>query len=85
MFVIQHIFFIYQVTGGIPPESPTKQWELTFSQPASDYMNYKFRLDRDNVAVENVILEESKGLVKGTLKVSITLNFFNMHPLLKLN
>lgn len=57
------------MTGGLPPETPSKQWELTFSQPASDYMAFKLRLDKENVAVENVVINEKKGIVKGTVKV----------------
>ncbi|KAF2358278.1 CBM21 (carbohydrate binding type-21) domain [Trinorchestia longiramus] len=61
--------FIEKVTGGLPTEKPPNEWELTFSQPASDYMNFKLRLERENVALENVIIEESKRILSGTVKV----------------
>uniref|UniRef100_A0A6A7FS97 Protein phosphatase 1 regulatory subunit 3B-like isoform X2 n=2 Tax=Hirondellea gigas TaxID=1518452 RepID=A0A6A7FS97_9CRUS len=60
--------FIEKVTG-IPLEPPEKQWELTFTQPVSDYMGYKLKLDTERVALENVIIEEKKGHVRGTVKV----------------
>ncbi|XP_018020774.1 protein phosphatase 1 regulatory subunit 3B isoform X2 [Hyalella azteca] len=61
--------FIEKVTGGFSAEKPPNRWELTFSQPVSDYMGFKLRLDRENVALENVVIEETQGIVKGTVKV----------------
>lgn len=61
--------FIEKVTGGFSPEPPAKQWEATFAQPASDYMNFKLKLDRENVCLENVVIEENKAIIRGTIKV----------------
>lgn len=44
-------------------------WEVTFSQPASDYLDFRRRLDTNNVSLENVILKESEKAVVGTVKV----------------
>ncbi|XP_065171092.1 protein phosphatase 1 regulatory subunit 3B-like [Atheta coriaria] len=63
--------FLSQVTKGIQAEplAHEEPWELTFSQPASDYVAFRKRLDADKVTLENVIVKESEELVVGTVKV----------------
>jgi len=63
--------FLEKVTGGIEKESSTvNEWELTFTQPVSDYINFKNKLDNENVTLENVLLDTKvKGIAKGTISV----------------
>lgn len=44
-------------------------WELCFSQPASDYLMYRRKLDQDAVSLENVIIREADQCLMGTVKV----------------
>nr|XP_018904594.1 PREDICTED: protein phosphatase 1 regulatory subunit 3B [Bemisia tabaci] len=57
-----------------PPTGPksssptsTDSWEITFSQPASDYVSFRKRLDTCNVSLENVIVKDQE--ISGTIKV----------------
>ncbi|KAK6638652.1 hypothetical protein RUM43_006919 [Polyplax serrata] len=50
-------------------ESAVEPWEVTFPQPASDYLDFRRRLDINNVCLENVIVKENEQLVVGTVKV----------------
>lgn len=61
--------FLAQVTKGLSAEVAPEPWEVTFQQPASDYLNFRKRLDTDNVSLENVIVRESEDIVVGTVKV----------------
>ncbi|MCL4144343.1 UNVERIFIED_CONTAM: hypothetical protein GTU68_059592 [Idotea baltica] len=63
--------FLEQVrlTGGAKAEAKPDEWALTFSQPASDYMAWKSRLERDNIALENLVIKEAESLLEGTVKV----------------
>jgi len=63
--------FIERVTGGLPPSGDSHAWELAFPQPVADYVAYKSRLDRLNVALENAVLKEdqSEAVVAGVVKV----------------
>nr|CAD7407739.1 unnamed protein product [Timema poppensis] len=61
--------FLAQVTRGISAEVAPEPWELTFPQPASDYLDFRHRLDTGNVSLENVIVRESEDIVVGTVKV----------------
>ena len=63
------IMIFLQVTGGAKPEAIADTWELTFSQPASDYLGWKSKLERDNVALENVMVNEAESKISGTIKV----------------
>ncbi|RXG69461.1 Protein phosphatase 1 regulatory subunit 3C-B [Armadillidium vulgare] len=58
-----------QLTGGAKAEAISSEWALTFSQPASDYLSWKSKLERGNVALENVVINESESLLSGTVKV----------------
>ncbi|KAJ8686280.1 hypothetical protein QAD02_022074 [Eretmocerus hayati] len=44
-------------------------WEASFSQPASDYLAFRAKLDRSSVSLENVIVRESEHCLVGTVKV----------------
>lgn len=44
-------------------------WEMCFSQPASDYLTYRRKLDQDAVSLENVIIREVDQCLMGTVKV----------------
>jgi len=44
-------------------------WELAFAQPVADYVAYKSRLDRLNVALENAVLKEEDSALTGVVKV----------------
>ncbi|XP_017774054.1 PREDICTED: protein phosphatase 1 regulatory subunit 3C [Nicrophorus vespilloides] len=52
------------------PSPPTESWEITFSQPASDYLRFRKAVDMNKVSLENVIIKESDSYVMGTVKVS---------------
>lgn len=43
--------YLAQVTQGISaePEAQPDPWEICFSQPASDYVNFRLTLDRQKV------------------------------------
>lgn len=64
--------FLAQVTQGInaEPLAESEPWELTFSQPASDYVDFRKRLDIGKVSLENVIVKEGEDCIVGTVKVS---------------
>lgn len=64
--------FLAQVTQGInaEPLAESEPWELTFSQPASDYVDFRKRLDVGKVSLENVIVKEGEDYILGTVKVS---------------
>ncbi|KOX80119.1 Protein phosphatase 1 regulatory subunit 3C-B [Melipona quadrifasciata] len=44
-------------------------WQVTFPQPASDYLTFRRKLDQENVSLENVIVRESEQSLVGTIKV----------------
>lgn len=44
-------------------------WQVTFPQPASDYLAFRRKLDQENVSLENVIVRESEQCLVGTIKV----------------
>ncbi|KAL0269164.1 UNVERIFIED_CONTAM: hypothetical protein PYX00_006981 [Menopon gallinae] len=60
--------FLSQVTQGAC-DAAAEPWELTFQQPASDYLDFRRRLDTNNVSLENVIVKEAEQAVIGTVKV----------------
>ncbi|KAJ8966069.1 hypothetical protein NQ314_003753 [Rhamnusium bicolor] len=64
--------FLAEVTQGITadPVGHIEPWEVTFSQPASDYVDFRKRLDIDKVSLENVIIKDSEDIILGTIKVS---------------
>lgn len=61
--------FLEQVTGGAKPEAMPDTWEVTFAQPAADYLGFKTKLDRENVALENLVVKEAENKLTGTIKV----------------
>lgn len=61
--------FLAQVTQGACAEVAPEPWEVAFAQPASDYLDFRRRLDTANVSLENVIVRESEQAVVGTVKV----------------
>lgn len=61
--------FLEQVTGGAKPEAMPDTWEVTFAQPAADYLGFKTKLDREMVALENLVVKEAENKMTGTIKV----------------
>lgn len=63
--------FLAEVTQGVTaePEAQQEPWEITFAQPASDYVQFRKSLDENNVSLENVIVKEGEEQVVGTVKV----------------
>lgn len=49
-------------------EKEEVKYKLKFEQPVSDYMNFKMRLESNNVCVENVVISDNE-TIKGTVKV----------------
>lgn len=63
--------YLARVTQGICAEPIAKdEWEITFVQPASDYIQFRKRLDTNRVSLENVIIKQTDELMEGTVKVS---------------
>lgn len=63
--------FLAQVTQGMSAE-PTvvhEPWEITFSQPAAEYLEFRKRLDTQKVSLENVIVKDVEQAIVGTIKV----------------
>lgn len=50
-------------------QNSTPLWQVTFPQPASDYLAFRRKLDQENVSLENVIVRESEQCLVGTVKV----------------
>jgi protein phosphatase 1 regulatory subunit 3A/B/C/D/E len=44
-------------------------WEPSFAQPASDYLAFRNKLDKNTVSLENVIVRDSENCLIGTVKV----------------
>lgn len=61
--------FLAHITQGWVSPIPTEQWTIDFKQPASDYLDFRRRLDKENVSLENVIVRENDNVVVGTVKV----------------
>jgi protein phosphatase 1 regulatory subunit 3A/B/C/D/E len=61
--------FLEQVTGGASAEVAADRWELTFAQPACDYLDFRSRLDKQNISLENVLVQEADQQLVGTVKV----------------
>ena len=57
------------MTGGAHVDVGADRWELTFSQPASDYLEFRNRLDQQNLSLENVVLREADQQLVGSIKV----------------
>ena len=61
--------FLEQVTGGASADVAADRWELKFAQPASDYLDFRSRLDKLNLSLENVVVQEADQQLVGTVKV----------------
>ena len=61
--------FLEQVTGGASAEVAADRWELTFAQPACDYLDFRSRLEKQNLSLENVVIQEADQQLVGTVKV----------------
>lgn len=68
--------YLAGVTGGLlrtkiddEPVDTIPPWQVTFPQPASDYLAFRRKLDQENVSLENVIVKESEQCLVGTIKV----------------
>lgn len=48
---------------------PSAQWLLDFKQPASEYMKFRERIDKNNAALENVVIKNDMCRLSGTIKV----------------
>lgn len=38
-------------------QKPVASWQLNFDQPCSDYLKFRQAVERQNVALENVIIK----------------------------
>lgn len=62
--------FLEQVTKGIKANAVSDvRWEPMFAQPASDYIEFRSRLQKNYVSLENVIIREDEENLTGTIKV----------------
>lgn len=63
--------FLAEVTRGLSAEpiGVEEPWEITFPQPASDYVIFRKQLDSKKVSLENVIVKEADKTIQGTVKV----------------
>ena len=44
-------------------------WEICFRQPASEYITFRNKLDKNSVSLENIIVRENEHCLIGTIKV----------------
>lgn len=51
------------------PAKPANIWKILFSQPASNYLDFRKRLEDENVSLENVIVKCNENELTGTVKV----------------
>ena len=63
------------MTGGAHVDVGADRWELTFSQPASDYLEFRNRLDQQNLSLENVVVREADQQLVGSIKVNPGVKF----------
>jgi len=61
--------FMEHVTRGATATVDVDKWEPLFSQPASDYVEFRRKLEKNCVCLENVITKETDESVVGTVKV----------------
>lgn len=61
--------FLEQITQGLVSPHPPDQWTVDFKQPASDYLSFRQKIERDFVSLENVIVKDEESIVVGTIKV----------------
>lgn len=61
--------FLEHVTRGETVKVDLDRWEPIFSQPASDYLAFRQKLECNCVSLENVMVKETDQTVTGTVKV----------------
>lgn len=62
--------FLAQVVKGVKPNPTSEiQWVVQFLQPASDYMAFRDKVQKNCVSLENVIVREGDDTINGTIKV----------------
>jgi len=61
--------FLEQVTRGATATVAPNKWDLTFAQPASNYLEFRQKLESECVSLENVIIREVDDTITGTVKV----------------
>lgn len=61
--------FLEQVTGGASATVVPDKWEPMFQQPASDYVQFRQKLESNCVSLENVIVKDGEQTVLATVKV----------------
>ncbi|XP_067613375.1 protein phosphatase 1 regulatory subunit 3B [Eurosta solidaginis] len=61
--------FLEQIRQGLVSPHPADQWTVDFKQPASDYLSFREKIDRNFVSLENVIVKDEESIVVGTVKV----------------
>ncbi|KAL1130216.1 hypothetical protein AAG570_013154 [Ranatra chinensis] len=61
--------FISALTEEDDSDNGPDPWRMEFSQPASDYIEFKRRLDHESVSLENVFIKDSEAVAIGTVKV----------------
>ncbi|XP_052745964.1 protein phosphatase 1 regulatory subunit 3C [Bicyclus anynana] len=66
-------YWALKIIASPPPErkpSPAADvWEQRFPQPASDYVEFRRRINEEYVSLENVIVKQNECAVDGTVKV----------------
>lgn len=55
--------------SGDQKQQQSPRWKLRFPQPASNYLDFRKRLDVGNVSLENVIVKSTERRIVGTVKV----------------
>lgn len=63
------IKFLEQITQGLVSPQPADQWTVDFKQPASDYLTFRQKIEREFVSLENVIVKDDESIIVGTVKV----------------
>jgi len=61
--------YLAQITQGFVSPVPTEQWTVDFRQPASNYLQFREKVEKKNVSLENVIVKENESIIVGTVKV----------------
>uniref|UniRef100_V5HR92 Protein phosphatase 1 regulatory subunit n=1 Tax=Ixodes ricinus TaxID=34613 RepID=V5HR92_IXORI len=60
--------FLAQITKDMRLEADAPLWEPSFTQPASDYLEFRQKLETNFISLENVIVK-NPNLITGTIKV----------------
>ncbi|CAG0884736.1 unnamed protein product [Darwinula stevensoni] len=61
--------FLEQITQGVLADVASTNWEVTFPQPAANYVQFREKLETCCVSLENVIVKDDEDEVTGTVKV----------------